>query len=100
MKPRPITVADLNYFDSDAVTHYAGDPDTEVAGVDAIEADNPLNPGQVIVHIPWELDEIELMQLATGGTLWFSSIGGLAPHLMHVQPPKASGLLDIEGQPL
>jgi hypothetical protein len=39
-----------------------------------------------IVRVPWKLNEIELMQLARGGTIWLSCWGGLPPHALEVQP--------------
>jgi hypothetical protein len=36
------------------------------------------------VHVPWELDEIELATLANGGTLWLSCWGGLPVHQLQV----------------
>ena len=43
-----------------------------------------------VVRVAWELDEIELAQLARGGTLWLSVWGGLPPHMLEVQPPPES----------
>lgn len=38
----------------------------------------------LIVRVPLKLDEIELAQLARGGTIWLSTYGGLPPFSMVV----------------
>lgn len=43
--------------------------------------------GDTVVRIAWTLDEIELANLAKGGTLWLSTWGGLPPHMLEVQAP-------------
>lgn len=40
-----------------------------------------------VVRVPWKPDEIELMHLAQGGTIWLSTWGGLPPHMLEVQEP-------------
>mgnify|MGYP007082280410 CR=1 FL=1 len=53
-----------------------------------ITSDNgPVPLGQV-VRVPWTLDEIELVHLAKGGTLWLSTWGGLPIHMLEVQAPN------------
>jgi hypothetical protein len=42
--------------------------------------------GTQAVRVPWKLNEIELAQLARGGTIWLSVWGGLPPHMLEVQP--------------
>jgi len=42
--------------------------------------------GSQVVRVPWKPNEIELAQLAQGGTLWLSTWGGLPPHMLEVQP--------------
>lgn len=37
-----------------------------------------------LVHVAFELDEIEVAQLIHGGTLWLSTWGGLPVHLVEV----------------
>lgn len=37
-----------------------------------------------VVHVAYQLDEIELAHLANGGTLWMSTWGGLPVHLLEV----------------
>lgn len=41
-----------------------------------------------VLRVAWRLDEIELAQLARGGTLWLSTWGGLPIHQIEVQPPS------------
>lgn len=42
-----------------------------------------------VVHVALRLDEIEVAHLATGGTLWLSTWGGLPIHLVEVVPTAA-----------
>jgi hypothetical protein len=37
-----------------------------------------------VVHVAFQLDEIEVAQLAQGGTLWLTTWGGLPVHLVEV----------------
>lgn len=39
----------------------------------------------VEVHVPWQPDEIDLVRLAHGGTVWLTCIGELPPHLLEVR---------------
>lgn len=39
-----------------------------------------------VVRVAWKPNEIELAQLALGGTIWLSTWGGLPPHMLEVQP--------------
>lgn len=41
-----------------------------------------------LIHVAYELDEIELAHLATGGTLWLTTWGGLPVHLVEVEEPR------------
>lgn len=43
-------------------------------------------PSGRLFHVALQLDEIELMQLANGGTLWLTTWGGLPIHLVEVTP--------------
>lgn len=43
-------------------------------------------PGLRMVHVALTLNEIELAQLARGGTLWLTCWGGLPIHLVEVIP--------------
>lgn len=45
------------------------------------------DPDAEVVRVPWKPDEIELAQLAQGGTIWLSTWGGLPPHQLEVQAP-------------
>lgn len=45
-----------------------------------------------VVHVAFQLDEIEVAHLAHGGTLWLTTFVGLPIHRMEVvPPPTASG---------
>jgi hypothetical protein len=95
VKPRAITEADLGYWvDYDPVPQVIGGPPSEP---DCIPCPAVVTrdvrdgrEGQVIVRVPFELDEIELAHLARGGTLWLSTWGGLPIHMMEVQEPPAA----------
>lgn len=41
--------------------------------------------GNVVIRVAWKPNEIELAQLAQGGTIWLSTWGGLPPHMLEVQ---------------
>lgn len=66
----------------EAVT-FRGDGDS-VADVRALVTTD--RHGARVVRVPWKLNEIELAQLAQGGTIWLSVWGGLSPHMLEVQP--------------
>lgn len=40
-----------------------------------------------VFHVALQLDEIEVAQLAQGGTLWLTTYGGLPIHLVEVVGP-------------
>jgi hypothetical protein len=40
-----------------------------------------------VIHVAYQLDEIEVAHLARGGTLWLTTYGGLPIHLIEVQEP-------------
>lgn len=93
MKPRRAdTPADLAYWaELNPVPTTFGAPegmDDSVAPCPALitESSDASFPGHV-VRVAWTLDEIELAQLARGGTLWLSTFGALVPHFLEVQPP-------------
>lgn len=91
MRPRPTTDADLAYWvDYNPEPAVIGGPPSEPDCVPcpALVTRDPQRGGQVIVRVPFELDEIELMHLAKGGTLWLSTWGGLPIHMMEVQAPR------------
>ena len=48
------------------------------------------NQGRGMVGVIWQLNEVELAQLAKGGKLWLTTYGGLPIHLLEVQPPEGS----------
>lgn len=41
-----------------------------------------------MVHVAYQLDEIEVAHLARGGTLWLTTWGGLPVHLVEVVPAE------------
>lgn len=43
--------------------------------------------GMPCVRVAWKPNEIEVAQLAKGGTIWLSTWGGLPPHMLEVQEP-------------
>lgn len=92
MNPRAITDADLGYWselDPRVVTFAADDPDTQPCPAVVTAVPDPHGVlGRAVVRVPWELSEIELAQLAQGGTLWLSTWGGLPAHMLEVQPPS------------
>lgn len=45
-----------------------------------------LSPGQTQLHIAWQPDEIDLVRLVHGGTVWLTVLGGqLLPHRLEVR---------------
>lgn len=92
MKPRYIEPRDLGYWEAlnPVVTMFSGPGEVE-AGVEpcpSIVTDDQLgNLFGKVVRVPWVLDEIELVHLAKGGTLWLSTWGGLPMHQLEVQAP-------------
>lgn len=106
MIPRPITDADLGYwgdFVCERVTFAADDPDTIPCPALATLVPDPHGVvGTYVVRAAWQLDEIELAHLATGGTLWVTvelvvdleppalrwAWGGLPPHMLEVSAPR------------
>lgn len=88
MKPRETTDADLGYWaDYDPKPTVIGGPPSEPDCIPcpALITHDPERNGQMIVRVPFELDEIELAHLAQGGTLWLSTWGGLPIHMIEVQ---------------
>lgn len=43
--------------------------------------------GERVVRVAWKPNEIDLVHLAKGGTIWLSCWGGLPPHMVEVQAP-------------
>lgn len=96
MKPREITQADFDLFAENGlnprrVTFAADDPTFSPCSALVTDDSNgsPVGNGNV-VRVPWQLDEIELVDLAKGGTLWLSTWGGLPPHALFVQPKDSA----------
>lgn len=88
MLPRQITQADFQYFEDLHPRHvtYAADNET-VEPCAAIVTDDVTGGFAQAVNVPWVLDEIDLANLARGGTLWLTCLTGLPAHYLHVQPP-------------
>lgn len=91
MNPRPIEAKDLNEWQertgSPAIPHTFTGPGEVEMGIEPCEAVVTHSEGQVIVRVPWKLDEIEVAHLAKGGTLWLSTWGGLPIHALEVGEP-------------
>lgn len=79
MQPRPVTDEDAVMFRG--VKRVFRCP-PEITNCQSIET---VAEGE-LVHVPWIPDEIELMHLATGGTIWLTQWGGLAPHIVRIIP--------------
>jgi hypothetical protein len=86
MTPRTITDNDLEYWGAlDPYRRTYTGPGEIESGIEPCPAIE-LNNGEIAVA--WTLDEIELVHLAQGGTLWLSTFGGLPIHGLHVQVPE------------
>lgn len=83
MTPRDISEADLNYWSARAPrpARYTGPGEID----DGIEPCPAINLSDGEIAVPWTLDEIELVHLAKGGTLWLVTRGHLPVHGLHVQ---------------
>lgn len=53
-------------------------------------------PSGRLFHVALQLDEIEVMQLAQGGTLWLTTWGGLPIHLVEVTPSAIDEALRLK----
>lgn len=67
-------------------------PPAGMTGVGTVQAVVTTDPdsGLQHVHIPWQPDPDDIAHLASGGTLWVSCIGGVAPMSVAVQPPETA----------
>jgi hypothetical protein len=45
-----------------------------------------------VTHVAYQLDEVDLANLAHGATLWLSTWGGLPIHLVEVVPDDSGGI--------
>lgn len=96
MKPRPTTDADRAYWvDYNPVGTVIGGPPDEPDCLPCPALITTDEKGRTIVRVPFELDEIEVMHLARGGTLWLSTWGGLPIHMIEVQEPTQQGARDV-----
>jgi hypothetical protein len=95
MNPRDITQVDVDYYDESDAEIVIGralitGPGEEESGIEPCPAIvSEQRDGQRLVHVAWVLDEIEMMHLVKGGTLWLTTWGGLPIHAMHVQEPAS-----------
>lgn len=87
MNPRPIRQTDLDYWAerAPAPARFTGPGEVE----EGIEPCPALVLTGNEVAVPWELNEIEMMHLINGGTLWLVTRGGLPIHGLHVQGPAS-----------
>ena len=89
MKPREISDRDLAYWDAlnPRVVTFTAPAEVE-AGIEPC-------PGLItdgdefgkVCRVAVTLDEVELVHLAKGGTLWLSTWGMLPPFMLEVQEP-------------
>jgi hypothetical protein len=91
VKPRHITDADLAYWAdlNPRVVSFTAPAEVE-AGIEP--APGIITDGDEFGHVcrvAITLDEIELVRLAKGGTLWLSTWGGLPPFMIEVQEPTS-----------
>src|SRR5205085_9985647 len=91
MEPRPVTTDDIAHWvnrDGHAIGPILiGGPEEgpDVTPCPAIIGTEHVGEHIVrVVHVPWQLDEIELAALAQGGTLWLTTWGGLPVHRLEV----------------
>lgn len=89
MNPRAATEAEIAWWDEhcQCAAHQQlviGGPEE---GPDIIPCPAIAGIGCPAVHVPYQLDEIELAHLAQGGTLWLSTWGGLPIHRLEVKAP-------------
>jgi hypothetical protein len=61
-------------------------PCPALAGMVAYEKPDGTRAAIALHHVAYQLDEIELAHLASGGTLWMSTWGGLPIHKLEVEP--------------
>jgi hypothetical protein len=85
VNPREATDAEVAYWDDrDTAGHehlVIGGPEE---APDVIPCHAIAGYGCPAVHVAYELNEIEVAHLATGGTLWLSTWGGLPIHRVEV----------------
>ena len=86
MQPRNATIEEVNYWSARELTYaqtmiISGPGELEP---DVIPCPAVVMPNKNMVAVVWELDEIELAQLAKGGKLWLTTYGGLPIHNIEV----------------
>jgi len=63
-----------------------GAPEGMEDSVEAAEVLVDRTPGDAQIHVAWQPDEIDLVRLAHGGTVWLTVLGGmLPPHRLEVR---------------
>lgn len=85
MEPRHASATDVDYWANrdgcDQRPVVIGGPSE---GPDVIPCPALVATQAAVVHVAYQLDEIEVAQLARGGTLWLTTWGGLPVHLIEV----------------
>jgi hypothetical protein len=93
MEPVPATEAQVSYWrERDGCEQRSvvmGGPEE---GPDVIPCPCLVANEANVVHVAMRLDEIEVAHLATGGTLWLTTWGGLPIHLVEVVPADPGGI--------
>lgn len=71
MEPRPVTEKDLSFWNGFRRTFKCPPGMENCRDVEVIHCAAP-----DLIRIPWQPNEIELADLATGGTVWLTIWGG------------------------
>lgn len=101
MEPRPINEgdfaawADLNPRGASFTA--PGEIDAGIEPCPALITDDESGFAARVIRVPWVLDEIELVHLAKGGTLWLSTWNDLPVHSLCVEAPRLAGKDDGRG---
>ena len=85
MNIRPIDVPDIADWPG-CQRKVFGAPRGMEAVVEPAEVLIDLTPGETELHVAWQPDEIDLVRLAHGGTVWLTVLGTqLPPHRLEVR---------------
>jgi hypothetical protein len=91
VRPREISDADMTYWSElhprRAVFTAPGEVEVGIEPCPGIVTDGD-EFGQVC-RVALTLDEVELVHLAHGGTIWLSTWGSLPPFMLEVQEPHS-----------
>jgi hypothetical protein len=88
VRPRPVTDADLAFWDGERRV-FACPPD--LPDCEPCEVSIDVTDGSEVVRVPWVPTADDVAILAAGGTLWLTQWGGLAPHDLSVIPKADPG---------